>query len=190
MGEAAVPAAGLTAELGAVAGRGTSDPNGGNGPIGPPAADPLVPVVVGGGDAAAGVVTGAGPGDTPPGAVLPAAVEAGGRTGGANGVGAPPAPAPAPKPREKSDAAAGGCAIPAPAAPPLGDGTPCVGKPPPPEPPGIPEDGNFTPPPDPPEGAPPPPNGAAGTPPLGKDGDGEIPEAGPAPPPPAWVSGR
>ena len=103
--------------------RGTSDPNGGNGPTGadvvpepPPTGGADADDAAIGGDgtvdpagAPAADDTGAGPdGNPPPGAALPDAVDAGGCTGGANGAPGAPAPNPAFRPREKSDDAAGG----------------------------------------------------------------------------------
>ncbi len=173
------PAAGLTAAVGGGV-RGTSEPNGGNGPIGadpPPPAEgtPPGPAAATGvadaddtGGPPAAAATGAGPADgAPAGAALPAAVDAGGATGGANAAGLPPPPPrPALNPFEKSVEGALGAppALGNPPAPrPPGELKPWVGSPPPlPKPLGA--EGILSPPPVPPR----PPEAPAG------ETDGEL----------------
>lgn len=174
------PAAALTAAVGGGV-RGTSDPNGGNGPIGAdeaPTAEETPPpglaAAAGAADAddtggpPAAAATGAGPTDgAPVGAALPAAVDAGGATGGANAAGLlPPPPRPALNPFEKSVEGALGAppALGNPPAPrPPGELKPWAGSPPPlPKPLGA--EGILSPPPVPPR----PPEAPAG------EADGEL----------------
>ncbi len=129
--------------------RGTSDPKGGNGPAGTPLAPTADPAPIAGpgataGPAAAGppaaAATGGGADDRPPAdPALPAAVDGGGDTGGANGAAGPPRPAL--KPREKSDEDAIGPGPPLPDSPlpprPAGELNPCDGRPAPPSAAGV-----------------------------------------------------
>lgn len=197
-GVVGAPDAGTTAAAApaAAAGRGMSDPNGGNGPMAAgmaapaPPGEPTAEPADAGNDAAGlplAADTGAGPGTNPAlGAPLPAAGSLGGLggTGGINGAaGAPPAPKPALRPREKSadDANEDGGVKPL-----AGEkfAKPLDGMPPePPSPPGNP------PPPRPLSGLPPP-----GSPKGGGRGRGWLPPKGaigvsPSPEPPAILLG-